>query len=108
MVQGFGLGLRPEHYREFASGDPRVDWLEIVSENFMVPGGKPLAYLDQIRGHYPIVMHGVSLSIAGVEPLDATYLDELAGLAGRVQPAWISDHLCWTRSGLVNLHEGRH
>ena len=105
MVSGFGLGLRPRHYPDFADGSARVDWVEIVSENFMVPGGRPLAYLDAIRARYPIVMHGVSLSIGGWDPLDERYLDALWRLAERVQPAWISDHLCWTGMGGVNLHD---
>ena len=105
MIQGFGLGLRPEHYRDFTGGAPRVEWLEVLSENYLVPGGKPLACLDSIRRDYPMVMHGVSLSIAGSDPLDADYLEQLKALARRVQPAWISDHLCWTGLGGTNLHD---
>lgn len=104
MIQGFGLGLRPEHYREFAAGGPEVDWLEILTENYLVPGGKPLDYLDRIRARYPVAMHGVSLSIAG-DSLDPEYLKQLEALARRVQPAWISDHLCWTGIGGRNLHD---
>ena len=77
MIEGFGLGLRPEHYRDFADGSPRVEWLEILTENYLVGGGKPLDYLDRIRALYPMVMHGVSLSIAGTEPLDEEYLHAL-------------------------------
>jgi uncharacterized protein (UPF0276 family) len=105
MIEGFGLGLRPEHYREFAAGGPRVDWLEILTENYLVPGGKPLDFLERIRARYPIVMHGVSLSIGGADALDEAYLRELEALADRVQPAWISDHLCWTGIGGTNLHD---
>ncbi len=105
MLEGFGLGLRPEHYRDFAAGGPRVDWLEILTENYLVPGGKPLDFLERIRARYPIVMHGVSLSIGGTDGLDEGYLRELAALADRVQPAWISDHLCWTGIGGANLHD---
>jgi uncharacterized protein (UPF0276 family) len=104
MIQGFGLGLRPEHYRDFAEGRPAVDWLEILTENYLVPGGKPLDYLDRIRARYPVAMHGVSLSIAG-DSLDPEYLKQLEALARRVQPAWISDHLCWTGIGGRNLHD---
>ena len=104
MIRGFGLGLRPEHYRDFAQGGPAVDWLEILTENYLVPGGKPLDYLDRIRARYPVAMHGVSLSIAG-ESLDPEYLKQLEALARRVQPAWISDHLCWTGVGGRNLHD---
>jgi uncharacterized protein (UPF0276 family) len=105
MIEGFGLGLRPEHYRDFAAGGPRVDWLEILTENYLVPGGKPLDFLERIRARYPIVMHGVSLSIGGTDALDEAYLRELEALADRVQPAWISDHLCWTGIGGTNLHD---
>ncbi|MEM8644357.1 MAG: DUF692 domain-containing protein [Pseudomonadota bacterium] len=102
---GFGLGLRPEHYDEILSGNPNVDWFEVISENYMIPGGKPLQVLDEIRERYPIVMHGVSLSIASTAPLDLDYLTELKRLADRVNPKWISDHLCWTGVHGVNLHD---
>lgn len=102
---GFGLGLRPEHYDEILSGEPHVDWFEVISENYMIPGGKPLRILDQMRERYPIVMHGVSLSIASTAPLDMDYLTELKTLADRVDPKWISDHLCWTGVHGVNLHD---
>ncbi|HXZ48068.1 MAG TPA: DUF692 domain-containing protein [Usitatibacter sp.] len=105
MLEGFGLGLRPEHYRDFAGGGPRVDWLEILTENYLVPGGKPLHFLDRIRARYPMAMHGVSLSIGGTDPLDEDYLRAVEALAARVQPAWISDHLCWTGIGGTNLHD---
>lgn len=105
MVRGFGLGLRPPHYRELAAGGMAVDWLEILTENYLVPGGKPLDFLDRIRAHYPIAMHGVSLSIAGTDALDAEYLRQVEALARRVQPAWISDHLCWSGIGGRNLHD---
>lgn len=102
---GFGLGLRPEHYGEFLAGPQPVDWLEIISENYMVPGGKPLAMLDRIRADYPVVMHGVSLSIGSAEPLEMGYLRELKALAERVEPLWISDHLCWTGINAHNTHD---
>lgn len=102
---GFGLGLRPQHYEDILSGNPNVDWFEVISENYMIPGGKPLRILDQIRERYPIVMHGVSLSIASTAPLDLDYLTELKRLADRVDPKWISDHLCWTGVHGVNLHD---
>jgi len=105
MVEGFGLGLRPAHYREFAEGTPPVDWLEVLSENYLVPGGKPLEFLDRIRARYPMVMHGVALSIGGTDPLDLTYLRALRGLIDRVDPAWVSDHLCWTGVGGARLHD---
>lgn len=102
---GFGLGLRPEHYLEVLESLPAVDWFEIISENYLVDGGKPLHYLDRIREHYPMVMHGVSLSIGSSDPLDLEYLAGLKRLAARVEPAWVSDHLCWTGIGGRNLHD---
>jgi uncharacterized protein (UPF0276 family) len=102
---GFGLGLRPEHYGEFLSGPQPVDWLEIISENYMVPGGKPMVMLDRIRADYPMVMHGVSLSIGSDEPMDMDYLADLKALAERVEPLWISDHLCWTGVNAHNSHD---
>ena len=82
-----------------------MGWFEITSENFMVPGGRPLHWLDRIRSDYPIAMHGVSLSIGGTDPLDQQHLAGLQGLQRRVQPAWISDHLCWTGVAGGNLHD---
>ena len=105
QVNGFGLGLRVEHYRDFIEHKPRVDWLEVTSENFMVPGGKPLFYLDAIRANYPMVMHGVSLSIGSCDPLDMQYLGDLKALIARIEPAWVSDHLCWTGVDHTNLHD---
>jgi len=102
---GFGLGLRKEHYLEVLKQRPAVGWFEILSENYMVPGGKPLYYLDRIREHYPLVMHGVSMSLGSTDPLDRDYLAALRQLADRVQPAWISDHLCWTGVARRNLHD---
>ena len=104
-MHGFGLGLRPEHYRDFLERRPRVDWLEILSENYLVPGGKPLAHLDAIRRDWPMAMHGVSLSIGSADPLNERYLRDLKALARRVEPAWISDHLCWTGVDHANLHD---
>ena len=102
---GFGLGLRPDHYLEILESKPNVDWFEILSENYMVPGGKPLHFLDRIRADYPVVMHGVSLSIGSTTSLDADYLCDLRKLADRIQPAWISDHLCWTGVHGQNIHD---
>ena len=102
---GFGLGLRPEHYLEVLEIRPTVDWFEIISENYLVDGGKPLHYLDRIREHYPMVMHGVSLSIGGSDPLDPDYLAGLKRLAARAEPEWVSDHLCWTGIDGRNLHD---
>ncbi|MDB5971959.1 MAG: hypothetical protein JWQ90_4409 [Hydrocarboniphaga sp.] len=102
---GFGLGLRVDHYDAILADDPAIDWLEIVSENYMIPGGRPLHYLARFRERYPLVMHGVSMSIGSVDPLDLDYLKQLKKLADFVQPAWISDHLCWTGAGQRKLHD---
>ncbi len=102
---GFGLGLRTDHYEAILAGSPPVDWFEIISENYMVPGGKPLHFLDRIRERYPLVMHGVSLSIGSTEPLNRDYLHQLKQLTDRVRPAWISDHLCWTGVHGKNMHD---
>lgn len=104
-LQGFGLGLRAQHYEALLDGDAPVDWLEIISENYLVAGGRPLRMLDRIAERYPLVMHGVSLNIGGTDPLDRDYLDALAVLARRVRPRRISDHLCWTRHGGIQMHD---
>lgn len=105
---GFGLGLRTSHYHEILAAPPAgtgIDWFEILSENYMVGGGKPLAMLDRIRRDYPMVMHGVSLSIGTPEGPSADYLRELKRLMDRVQPLWVSDHLCWTGTHGTNMHD---
>lgn len=102
---GFGLGLRVEHYEAILADKPPIDWFEALTENYLVPGGKPLHYLTRIREHYPIAMHGVSLSIGSTAPLDRVYLARLKALAARIEPAWISDHLCWTGIAGKNLHD---
>jgi len=103
---GFGLGLRTEHYQEILQHKPEtIDWLEILSENYMVDGGKPLYYLDAIRQDYPMVMHGVSMSIGSTDPLDYDYLKQLKALIHRVEPRWVSDHLCWTGVEQKNMHD---
>ncbi len=102
---GFGLGLRTEHYNAILEIKPKVDWFEALSENYMIPGGKPLNFLDKIRADYPMVMHGVSLSIGSTAEVDYSYLRDLKKLADRIQPAWISDHLCWTGVHGQNMHD---
>jgi uncharacterized protein (UPF0276 family) len=102
---GCGIGLRREHYATILEQWPEIDWLEAISENFMVPGGRPRYVLDRVRERYPIVLHGVSLSIGSSDPLDFAYLGELRALAARVRPAWISDHICWTGVGGRNAHD---
>ena len=94
-IRGFGLGLRPPHYEAILNEPHAIDWLEVITENYLVPGGQPLSYLDRIRERIPMVMHGVSLSIGSTDPVDVDYLQDVRELAARVQPEWISDHLCW-------------
>src|ERR1700674_1172983 len=102
---GFGLGLRTDHYEVILSEKPSVDWFEILTENYLVPGGKPLYYLEKIREHYPMVMHGVSMSIGSVDPLDKNYLQQVKDLINKIKPHWISDHLCWTGMQNKNMHD---
>ena len=122
---GFGVGLRRPHYSRVLQQGPRrvgpadegtahedtghegtrVDWFEVISENFMIEGGRPLEVLEAVRAQYPVVMHGVSLSIGSSDPLNRAYLAALRALARRFEPAWISDHLCWTGVGGRNLHD---
>ena len=102
---GFGLGLRVDHYEAILADRPRVDWFEVLSENYLVPGGKPLSYLMRFRERYPLAMHGVSLSIGSTAPLDLEYLRQLKALAARVEPVWVSDHLCWTGVAGRNTHD---
>jgi uncharacterized protein len=102
---GFGLGLRKEHYETVLTERPPVDWFEVITENYLVPGGKPLYHLHRVREHYPVVMHGVSLSIGGTDPLDRHYLRQVKALSDALDPAWISDHLCWTGVDGLNMHD---
>ena len=102
---GFGVGLRPPHYGHVLEAHPAVEWFEVISENFLIAGGRPLQVLERVRAQYPIVLHGVSLSIGSTDPLDADYLRRLRQLAERIDAAWISDHLCWTGVGGHNLHD---
>lgn len=102
---GFGLGLRTEHFNTILETLPDVDWFEIISENFMISGGKPLYYLNKIKEHYPIVAHGVSLSIGSADPLNWDYLKDLKKLIHDISPAWVSDHLCWTGVNGINTHD---
>jgi uncharacterized protein len=102
---GFGLGLRVDHYEAILADNPKVDWFEAITENYLVPGGKPLHYLMRIRERYPMAMHGVSLSIGSTQPLDRGYLSQLKALAARLEPEWVSDHLCWTGIAGRNMHD---
>jgi len=102
---GHGVGLRTVHFTDVLGGAPPVDWVEAVSENFLSPGGRPLAVLEKVRRDVPVVLHGVSLSIGSTDPLSEQYLDDLARLADRIEPAWISDHLCWGSHGGRYVHD---
>jgi len=103
---GFGLGLRAEHYRDVLERKPKnIDWFEILSENYMIDGGKPLYFLDAIRADYPMVMHGVSMSLGSTDELDFNYLQQLKALIDRIEPRWFSDHLCWTGVDQRNMHD---
>lgn len=101
----FGLGLRRPHYRDFLEGEVAVDFVEVISENFMVDGGNPLRVLEQVRERLPVILHGVSLSVGSAHGVDADYLARLKRLADRIEPLWISDHLCWTRTSAHNSHD---
>lgn len=102
---GHGVGLRSAHFSEVEEGRAKVDWFEAISENFMIRGGRPLRILEQARRVAPVVLHGVSLSIGSTDPLADDYLDDLVALAERVEPAWISDHLCWGSVGGHYAHD---
>lgn len=106
---GFGAGFRRPHYTQVfdpeSDSAPKVDWFEIISENFMVDGGRALEVLSRVRERFPIAMHGVSMSLGSTDPLNREYLRRLRELARRFEPAWISDHLCWTGVGGRNLHD---
>lgn len=102
---GFGVGLRSVHFNYILGSQPQVDWFEIVSENFMDSGGRPRYILDQLADRYPIVMHGVSLSIGSADQLNFEYLKKLKRLADEIDAVWISDHLCWTGISGFNTHD---
>jgi uncharacterized protein (UPF0276 family) len=102
---GHGVGLRTKHFPEVLADTARVDWFEVISENFMIRGGRPLRVLDHARALAPVVLHGVSLSLGSSDPLREDYLDDLVELAARVEPAWISDHLCWGSIGGHYAHD---
>lgn len=102
---GFGVGLRTVHFQHILAERPPVDWFEILSENFMDTGGRPAYVLDQIAERYPIVMHGVSMSVGSSDPINFDYLKKLKALAARTRARWISDHLCWTGVSGINTHD---
>lgn len=102
---GLGLGLRSKHFNYILENNPPVDWFEIISENFMDSGGRPKHVLRRIAERYPVVMHGVSLSIGSADDLNIEYLTKLKNLAAEIQPLWVSDHLCWTGINNLNSHD---
>lgn len=103
--EGFGLGLRPPHYADFLENEVPVDFVEVISENFMVRGGRPLYILDAVRERHPVAMHGVSMSIGSADGVKPDYLRRLKALVDRVDPLWVSDHLCWTGLEGFNSHD---
>jgi len=102
---GHGIGLRSKHYGRFLSERPAVDWVEAISENHFAPGGRPNAVLEKVRRDMPVVLHGVSLAIGSVDPLNAQHLRQLRALVQRIEPAYVSDHLCWGRHGGFYAHD---
>ena len=102
---GFGLGLRKPHYADFIDGQVPVDFVEVISENFMVDGGQPRRILREVREQYPVALHGVSMSIGSADGLDLDYLSRLRTLIGEIEPLFVSDHLCWTRIEGFNSHD---
>ncbi len=104
-LAGFGLGMRRPHYRSYIDGTAPVDFIEVISENFMIPGGKPLDTLMKARRNYSLALHGVSLSIGSADGLRDDYLTQLRRLVDMMEPAVVSDHLCWTRIDGFNSHD---
>ncbi len=102
---GHGVGLRPPHYPRILDGTARADWFEVISENFMVDGGRPLRVLERARALAPVVLHGVSMNLGGTDPLDARHLEALDTLIRRFAPAWVSEHLCWGAFGRHYAHD---
>ncbi len=105
VFEGFGLGLRPPHFDVFLEGEVPVDFVEVISENFLVGGGRPLHVLDRVRERYPVAMHGVSMSVGSADGINPDYLARLKALADRIEPLWVSDHLCWTGIEGFNSHD---
>jgi len=102
---GHGIGLRPQHFPDLLEQGRRAEWFEVITENFLNVGGRPRAVLESVRRDRPVVLHGVSLSVGSVDPLDTGYLRDVRALADAVEPAWVSDHLCWGTFGRHNAHD---
>jgi uncharacterized protein (UPF0276 family) len=100
---GFGVGLRTVHFSHVLQADPRVDWFEIISENFLDTEGRPMWVLQQVAERFPVVLHGVGMSVGSTDPIDWDYIDRLGALAARVNAPWLGDHVCWTG---VHGHNG--
>jgi uncharacterized protein (UPF0276 family) len=105
VFAGYGLGLRREHYRDFLETRVPVDFVEVISENFMVAGGQPLDTLRRVRERHPVALHGVSLSVGSADGLRGDYLARLKALVDAVDPLYVSDHLSWSRTGRFNAHD---
>jgi uncharacterized protein (UPF0276 family) len=102
---GFGIGLRSVHFEHILKNNPTIDWFEVLSENYLDTGGRPLHILDQVAERYPVVLHGVSLNVGSTDPLDFEFLKKLKALGKRVNARWVSDHLCWTGVTGKNTHD---
>jgi len=102
---GFGIGLRSVHFDHILKNNPPIDWFEVLSENYLDTGGRPLHVLEQVAERYPVVLHGVSLSVGSTDPVNFEYLGKLKALANRIKSHWISDHLCWTGVTGLNTHD---
>lgn len=104
-IAGAGIGLRSQHYRQILADKPPVPWFEVLTENYFGDGGLPLHFLERIRADYPVTLHGVGMSLGSSDPLDRDYLNRLKALAGRIEPAWVSDHLAWISVGDRYVHD---
>lgn len=102
---GFGIGLRSVHFDHILKNNPAIDWFEVLSENYLDTGGRPLHVLDRVAERYPVVLHGVSLSVGSSDPVNFDYLGKLKALTKRIKARWISDHLCWTGVTGLNTHD---
>lgn len=104
-ISGVGIGLRSSHTRAILAELPPIPWLEVLTDNYLCEGGPLLAGLDRIRQRYPVVLHGVGMSLGSTDPLDLEYLARIRRLAERIEPAWISDHLSWSHAGGRHTHD---
>lgn len=102
---GLGIGLRSSHFNHILQNKPKIDWFEAISENFMDSGGRPGFVIREIAQRYPVVLHGVSMSIGSSDPLNIEYLRKLKKLANDINAVWVSDHLCWTGTLGFNSHD---